>query len=126
MARLSRQVKGFGSASESSPKATWVLQPDDAGAPGEPAAHRLEQQKVALLDPSVVDALGPSERIRGGRGIGVLADRLEHHVLVDAQPVGDAGQDTLVGLVRIYPVDVLNRDSGMGGGGHHGLGDVYH
>ena len=46
--------------------------------------------------------------------------------LVDAQPVGHALEDALVGLVRDEPVDVGDRDAGVGRGGGDRLGDIDH
>ena len=41
----------------------------------------------------------------------------DHLGLVDAQPVGDALQDALVGLVRDEPVDLGDLDAGVRGRG---------
>ena len=54
MPRLSRQVKGFDERSK-----IVASEPHDAGAPGQAAAHGLDQQQLAGLDAAVVDRLAP-------------------------------------------------------------------
>ena len=86
------------------------LKPQDAGAPGQAAAHGLQQQQVARLDAAVLRR--PASRASGIEAAEVLACSATVEItLSSSMPsrLADALEDALVGLVRDEPVDVGDR-----------------
>src|SRR6202023_2703500 len=75
------------------------------GAPGEAAAHRLEQDEIALLDASIGPSDRERQRDRRRRRIAVLFHGADDLFWIDAELVGRAGDDALIGLMRHEPVD---------------------
>ena len=76
-------------------------------APGESAAHRLEHDQVAALDPAVLDGGVERQRNRRGRRIGVAVDGDDHFFGRQTQLSRGCVEDPGVRLVGNDPVDVV-------------------
>jgi len=82
--------------------------------PGEAAAHGPRTAQIALFTRPVGDRHRQRQRDRCRRRIAVQVDREKHHLLRrNMQLVRRSIDDSLVGLVRDEPVDVV----GIGAGG---------
>ena len=80
-------------------------------APGESAAHRLENDQLTGLQAAIAGGFGQCKRYRSGRGIGVSVDGEDHLFHRNAELVGRARENSPIGLVRYDPVDVLGAKS---------------
>ena len=82
------------------------LHAGERGTPCEAAAHRLEHDQIAFLDPAVAAGDVEGERHRGGRGVGVLVDRDNDLFGRQVELARGRIEDACIGLVRHDPVDI--------------------
>src|SRR5262249_46298789 len=77
------------------------------GSPSKSAAHRFKENKVSFLDPSIPYSRHKGKRDRCCRGISVTVQRDYDLLRGNTDLLGSSIENTLVGLMRNEPVDIL-------------------
>src|SRR5690349_12307154 len=96
-------------ASETRRISVAFLQADEACAPREPAAHRLEHDEIARLEAPVALRLVEGQRDGGSRGVGMPVYRDDDLLERQTKLLGRRFEYPQVGLMRHHPIDVAGR-----------------